>query len=663
MIRGGPQVRPHGASARADLRFPDGELSGFTAAGVSGFQNLHPAAVVRELLQNALDAAREAGRSTARVRFEVENHALDDIPGIAAYRDAFRNAVRSQRRRHGGALPSQAGVVARAIEKCLDTPRCLSLFVIDDGVGLNDSRLTALLADGLSDKRETGAGAFGNGHLTVVPASDLRYVLYGGRTADGAEVGSGHAILATHQDADGSRRGKDGYLVADFDDNLFSPYVFARDRAVSAYLRRKLRWIAEHRNGGAGTVVAVPGFNRFRDATAPLWDQVAKAAACNFFPAIRVGELVVEVVDGVERRTLNADNLDATLRQFRSELRNKFLSGSRAWSAFETIAHGEELIVDTPAGPVPGMVRETPDTGISRIDLCRNGMWITDEIPKLNRARFAERRPFHCVLLIDARDGGEVHGLIRKAEGPLHNHLEARKWLEEGERRLLDRALDAVAAAIRERIGAIGDNSFRVSDVLSIDTHDIEAGGRRAARARTFERLRPRAAPAGPGSEGETDDTQWPHPGNGTKEWRLRRTRPAGRPVPFRALAVPTAPRSCQVNLRLDETCPDAEVRFVLDESVDESCDQPGVAAWVHLKAIRIDGAPAPRSGLTGGPGDATLGVTLGSFERGARRRLEFDFALPEGVSVKDDATVVLKAQIFRRGGKPADEHELRSDG
>lgn len=648
-------------SPAADLRFPSGELSGFTTAGVSGFQNLHPAAVVRELLQNALDAAREAGRSTARVRFEVEDHALDDIPGIAAYRDAFRNAVSSQEKLLGGALPSQARVVARAIEECLDAPRCLSLFVIDDGVGLDKNRMTALLADGLSDKRETGA--FGNGHLAVVPASDLRYVLYGGRTADGAEIGSGHAILATHQDADGSRRGKDGYLVAGFDDNSFSPYVFAGNRAVSDYLRRKLSSIAEHRNGGAGTVVAVPGFNRFRDAGRTLWDQVARAAACNFFPAIRVGELVVEVVDGGEPRTLNGDSLDATLRQFCSELRNKFLSGSRAWSAFQTIANGEELIVDTPAGPVAGMVRETPDTGISRIDLCRNGMWITDDIPKLNRARFAEHRPFHCVLLIDARDGGEVHGLIRKAEGPLHNHLEARKWLDKNERQLLDQALDAVAAAIREQVGTIGDDSFRVPDVLSIDTHDIEAGGRRAAQARAFERLRPRGPRAKPGDEGETDDTQWPHPGNGTKEWRERRTRPASRPVPFPALAVPTAPRSCQVSLRLDETCPDAEVRFVLDESVDESCDQPGASAWILLTAVSIDGAPAPRSALTGGPGNSALGVTLGAFERGASRRIEFDFALPEGVSVKDDATVVLKAQVFRRGGKRADENGQLSDG
>ena len=43
-----------------DLRFGPGTSGGFTPAGVAAFDNLRPAAVVRELIQNALDAARAA---------------------------------------------------------------------------------------------------------------------------------------------------------------------------------------------------------------------------------------------------------------------------------------------------------------------------------------------------------------------------------------------------------------------------------------------------------------------------------------------------------------------------------------------------------------------------------------------------------------------------
>ena len=50
-------------SKHLDLKFGPGNSAGFTPAGVAGFTNLRPAAVVRELIQNSLDAAREAQRT------------------------------------------------------------------------------------------------------------------------------------------------------------------------------------------------------------------------------------------------------------------------------------------------------------------------------------------------------------------------------------------------------------------------------------------------------------------------------------------------------------------------------------------------------------------------------------------------------------------------
>ena len=54
-----------------DLHFGPGNSSGFTPAGIAAFDNLRPAAVVRELIQNALDAAHIAGVMPARVRFQL----------------------------------------------------------------------------------------------------------------------------------------------------------------------------------------------------------------------------------------------------------------------------------------------------------------------------------------------------------------------------------------------------------------------------------------------------------------------------------------------------------------------------------------------------------------------------------------------------------------
>ena len=81
-----------------DLRFGPGTSGGFTPAGVAAFDNLRPAAVVRELVQNSLDAARSAGVSPAIVRFRLTRVSRVKVPGIKSYERAFAKAVETRRR-------------------------------------------------------------------------------------------------------------------------------------------------------------------------------------------------------------------------------------------------------------------------------------------------------------------------------------------------------------------------------------------------------------------------------------------------------------------------------------------------------------------------------------------------------------------------------------
>ena len=85
---------------KPDLHFsPSGTREGFTAAGVQGFSELNPAVLVRELIQNSLDAVREDKRSKAVVHFEMEEITpLADVPAIDAYRRAVKKAEQDQRK-------------------------------------------------------------------------------------------------------------------------------------------------------------------------------------------------------------------------------------------------------------------------------------------------------------------------------------------------------------------------------------------------------------------------------------------------------------------------------------------------------------------------------------------------------------------------------------
>ncbi len=630
------------------LRFGPGEPAGFTSVGVAGFQDLNPAAVVRELVQNSLDAAREAGRKIACVRFEVVEHRIDLVPGIREFREAFGSACETQKRLGSGGLPSQARPVVRAIQQALERDRCQSLFVLDNGVGLNAERMNGLLGDGLSVKADSGAGAFGNGHYTVIPASDLRYILYGGLSRDETAICAGHAILASHEQ-DGRVCGKDGYLIKSFREGaLFDRYEFARGEQVPRYLEQKLQWIAQ--NWGPGTVVAVPAFNRFRvsEEKKDLWGLVVRPAACSFFAAIHQGSLRLEVVERGRERILDDRTIASELQDAASEKRSRaFLSGSRAKGAYDTLVLGRTHKVKTAAGDLSIKLRELLDGGVSRVDLCRAGMWVSDDLPKLRRSQLSDLKPFHCVIDLNAGHH-EIYKLVRAAEGPLHNHIEARKWLPKEQRDKLEGAFQQIAAAIRENIGAFSDDPVRVDDVLAFNTQGVELGGRQSARRGMFAEMRlyhPEAEPADEASEdGRAGGRSESHGGGGG-----RTARPTGRPVRLHALAVPTAPRSCRVELRPAESFAAAEVRFALDESIDETCDRIGGETYVLIHDVKLDGQAVDPSVLTKNGTAEAVGVGLEVWSAGQTRILEFGFRLPASVQVPDGTKVVLKTIVFRR--------------
>lgn len=658
------RVRPykrHHPTADPTLLFGPGEPAGFTSVGVAGFQDLDPAAVVRELIQNSLDAASQAGRSVARVRFETRDHPLSVVPGISQYRRSFRRAVSAHSKASGGELPSQAAIVVDAIDRRLSKSRCTSLFVIDNGVGLDETRMSALLGDGLSIKDVSSAGAFGNGHYVAIPVSDLRYILYGGVGPTGATICSGHAILASHM-IKGETKGKDGYFACGFrEGQLLERFEFAKDSHVPHYIGEKLHWIRSAWEESSGSVIAIPAFNRFniRDGLS-VRQIVWKAAACNFFSAFSRGDLCIEMVEDGTLKTLDQHSIEATLDSVADQKRSRrFLSGSRARSAYESIRWDTyKHIVTTASGDIPIWLRQTDDIGISRIDLCRAGMWISDDIPRLRRYQFSDLRPFHCVLQLDARS--RIHDLVRKAEGPLHNHLEARKWLSRSERGLLEGAFVEVANEIRKCVSSISSERVAVSDVLSVESHGFEFGGRRPSRRGHFAEMRAYRARRRD-DDSTTEEGVGPSGGEGRGKGERRKgrgtrdgSRPSGRSLRFRAIAVPTqqSRRSWHVEIQPEEKFERAEVRFALDESLDASCDDSPRDTFVTLRDVHLDDRQVVPPALTRLNSGESVGVVLGD-SKNAPWSVRFEFELPEEVNINSGSPVVLKTMLFEVAQQP----------
>ena len=663
-------------SGSPDLHFEvGGEIAGFTAAGIAAFGDLNPEAIVREIMQNSLDAAREAGRD-ACIRFELKKHALDEVPGIKQYREAFDCAKQAQKRLRNGALADQAKDIVEAIETCLKSESCRTLYILDNGIGLDKARMKGILADGVSVKSENSAGAVGNGHFVVIPASDLRYVLYGGLTQQKQMIAAGHAILASHQSKDGRRvskskdgrrvsKSKDGYFVKRLNQDLYDPYTFLQNSEIPEYIMSKLKWIADRWQ--SGTVVAVPGFNDFRESKS-LWDMISKAAACNFFAAFAQKELRVEFIkEEGETQVLDHTTIRATLAEYRDQRRaySKFLSGSRAAAALDTVEKGDDVSVETEVGNVALKLRKLDD-GKTSIELCRNGMWITNKLPgKLREANFASLKPFHCVVLLkaEAEDAGSIHRLVRKAEGPLHNEVSLKK-LRTDERKQVYKALEAIASKVHEIIPPTSNEQYKVHHVLSISKHGIAPGGQRSSLVGKFREVPRRRSRAPTEGESQTEEGLDPDEfenqgkGNGTGSRRRRSGRGSfrrtGNALRIRGLSVPTGARSYRFDIRSEERCVGSEIRFVLDEGLDETCDDVGGEEFVRLKTVKVDGEAVSGENLIRDEKNRVLGVRLGALDRDNPLNIEIDYELPESVHVSADSPIVLKTEIIRRAGDSA---------
>ena len=176
----------------------DGNLIFGSANQPQGFLNLamtkwdgNPEPIVREMLQNCLDAAVEAKSHAGRsVHFTIRRVAIDRDTRHRSVSRALRgSAVRERAKGKQGAAERR---VVERIQRVLARPDTQVLFCRDNGIGLNADRMKRILTEGNTDKSEAGAGAFGIGHLTAFAASDLRFIHYAGRSrSNGILAGRG----------------------------------------------------------------------------------------------------------------------------------------------------------------------------------------------------------------------------------------------------------------------------------------------------------------------------------------------------------------------------------------------------------------------------------------------------------------------------------------
>ena len=587
---------------------------GFTSFSTASFNEAPPAKIIRELLQNSLDAAAEGGEPEAKVRFQVDPIGPKNVPSLKGYDDAFKKA-RDYWTQGSRKLTDAAQEVVNRIESGLDAIRsgqAKLLSVMDNGIGLDSKRMNALLGDGAGEKQDNMSGSYGVGHLAPMALSDIRYMLYGGIARDGSRIACGKAVLASHPGKKNLNDGE-GYLIKDFRDGL--------DGNLYEFLEKQQhpRVVAKHLNEissewGHGSAVMMLAFNNFRDERTPLWDIVSKVAAYNFTAAIYRGKLVIEVREDGKDQRLDAESLPGVLELDKDRTRvsrtgSLFAdlrpSGQNAYSALKALDDGDAQRVKVNGGYARISLLLSSPNGYPRIDLFRNGMRITDDVPELRRGDFASREPFHAVIEIDAQDSGELHRLIRKAEGPMHDSLSL-NLLSSQEEESLRQDLTKIKKWINQQVPETGNEEYTVDDFLLVNMGDGVQGresfsfwgtptsvSRRSSTQLMFD---PEANDDPP--EPDPDPNPDPAPSPPTPP-RSQPKRPS-RPLPFRSAVVPDGNGRLIGSIRSSSDFPETRLMLRVDENVDLTCDRIWQDEDVSVKSFHItltDGCgPSPES-------------------------------------------------------------------
>ena len=587
---------------------------GFTSFSTASFNEAPPAKIIRELLQNSLDAAAEGGEPEAKVRFQVDPIGPRNVPDLKGYNGAFSKAC-AHWTQGGRKLTDAAQEVVNRIERGLDAIRngqAKLLSVMDNGIGLDAKRMNALLGDGAGEKQDNMSGSYGVGHLAPMALSDIRYMLYGGIARDGSRIACGKAVLASHPGKKQLNDGE-GYLIKDFRDGLDGNlYEFFEQQQHPRVVAKRLNEISNE--WGHGSAVMMLAFNNFRNGGTPLWDIVSKVAAYNFTAAIYRGKLVIEVREDGKDQRLDAESLPGILEQDKDRTRVSRVgslfaelrpSGQNAYSAFKALDDGEAQRVKVNGGYARISLLLSSPNGYPRIDLFRNGMRITDDVPELRRGDFASREPFHAVIEIDAEDSGELHRLIRKAEGPMHDSLSL-NLLSSREGESLRQDLTKIKEWINQQVPETGNEEYTVDDFLLVNTGDGVQGresfsfwgtptpvSRRSSTQLMFD-LEPIDDPPAPDPAPAPDPVPLPPAPPRPQSKRL------SRPLPFRSAVVPDGNGRLIGSIRSSSNFPETRLMLRVDENVDFTCDRIWQDEDVSVKSFQItqtDGqGPSPGS-------------------------------------------------------------------
>ncbi len=461
----------------SELYFRAGETEGFTSKKLAdkkeGYAN-----PIRELLQNSLDASKEAKNDKCEINIYIEQIDKKDIPHIGDYENILNQAI--QYHSHGGSYGRNAKQTVDFIKEALKEDKLDILMFVDNGRGMSPKILNGLIGERSVKSNESSGGSFGVGHLSSYFLSSLRYVLYASKYKKNGSIKtlySGSPILAGYEDKDEIPRGSVGRILEQIPDNELKP-TYAFPEIFPNFMQSKMDEVE------TGSMVTILGLNS-------NWNKEADyAIVSNFFYAIKNKQLIVNIHNNNILISIDESGIEKILEKNKDgkmATGDKILANQYIYQSWLTVKDSDlKKYIELGNGDdkVCVYIRNNIETD-SVIALVRNGMLIArhDKMLSndLNNLRHSENfEPFSVVINVDETECPTLFTLVKGAENPYHNKL-VKRLLPKEEKRL-KALLKELSEKIKEYLKERDREGFNLSIPLLEIPNKAEAQGSNANR-------------------------------------------------------------------------------------------------------------------------------------------------------------------------------------
>jgi hypothetical protein len=461
---------------KIDWFFPPaggGETQGFNVAAINIFQGSRIASLIRETIQNALDAMEESSKKRpVKVNldlFEIEADEVPEIKKLSRYLEFARKTAISQTSKKDKsvkfyeealALVNKSKVSFLAVHDFNTKGLRGSTIEID---GKSSPWLALVKGTGISFKdSEDALGAFGHGSKAPFAVSQLRTIFYLTKVPTDSRKYEwrfqGKSILQSMIEASGFKTQATGFYGITEE---CQPLI--NDQAPE--------WPIKQREGvgnSCGTSVFIP----FPDLSTKLessWLEVQAAVLASFYYAISAEKLEVSFgSEGINRDNLKErhEKLIHQLEKIDNRESREILDAMRPTNTIHDPTPGLSGTLTTDSfGEVDWYMQCDERVKRRRVAIARqNGMLITERAEGLTR--FDDTRPFNLFLCVLGKEGNEI---LRRMENPQHNNFEIDRVQHGSERTEIKKRYEAFTREIRDLIGrfaGLDDNSEIFSDDL-----------------------------------------------------------------------------------------------------------------------------------------------------------------------------------------------------